>query len=107
MHATKNARSKFAPPRPVEAHDAQLVEIAIELLHDLLRVGNELALYFIHHAISLAQIQDRPRRFFSARRLEGCVRNPIMMERRQALADARASDTSVFSKPTSVASNQS
>ena len=64
MHAPEDTRGQFAPPGALEAQDAQLVEIAIEFLNDLLRVGNELALSFIHHAISLAQIHNRPRRFF-------------------------------------------
>src|SRR5438067_12446751 len=49
MDATKDAAGQCAPPRSMEAHEAQLLEIAIEFLNDLLRVGNELALCFIHH----------------------------------------------------------
>ena len=48
VQAELKRRGQFAPSRPLEAHDAQLFEIAIEFLNNLLRVGSELALCFIH-----------------------------------------------------------
>src|SRR2546430_4511892 len=67
MDATKNARGQFAPSRPLEAHDAQLVQIAIKFFNDLLRVGNEVALCFIHHGDQFSS-DSRPATKVFARR---------------------------------------
>src|SRR6266508_6299994 len=65
MHAPEDTRRQFAAPWPLQTRDAQLIEIVIQLLNYLLRVGDELALHFIHAEISLAQT-------CSWRRIHGC-----------------------------------
>jgi hypothetical protein len=53
VNAPKDSRCQFAAPGSVQAKGPQLLEIVIDFCDDLLRIGDELELGFVHLAKEL------------------------------------------------------